>query len=72
VYLVDRSGKIMFWNAGAERITGYLPQDIVGHSSLEDVLGTWTAKTMPSPRTRFRFLASCAKARPVMHCFSET
>jgi len=39
VYLVDRSGKIMFWNAGAERITGYLRQDIVGHSSLEDVLG---------------------------------
>lgn len=39
VYLVDRTGKIMFWNAGAERITGYLRQDIVGHSSLEDVLG---------------------------------
>ncbi len=39
VYLVDRTGKIMFWNAGAERITGYLRQDIVGHSSVEDVLG---------------------------------
>lgn len=39
VYLVDRTGKIMFWNTGAERITGYLRQDIVGHSSLEDVLG---------------------------------
>src|SRR5271169_2273898 len=39
VYLVDLNGKILFWNAGAERITGYLRQDIVGHYSLEDVLG---------------------------------
>ncbi len=39
VYFVDRTGKIMFWNAGAERITGYLRQDVVGHSSLEDFLG---------------------------------
>jgi len=39
VYLVDRNGKILFWNAGAERITGYLRQDVVGHSSMEDLLG---------------------------------
>ncbi|HTT32860.1 MAG TPA: diguanylate cyclase [Methylomirabilota bacterium] len=39
VYLVDRAGKILFWSAGAERITGYLSQDVVGHSSLEDLLG---------------------------------
>jgi PAS domain S-box-containing protein len=39
VYLVNRNGKILFWNAGAERITGYLRQDAVGHSSLEDLLG---------------------------------
>ena len=32
VYLVDRSEKIQFWNAGAERITGYLRQDALGHS----------------------------------------
>ena len=24
VYVVDRGGKIVFWNDGAERITGYL------------------------------------------------
>jgi len=39
VYLVDRGGKILFWSAGAERITGYLSQDVVGRSSLEDLLG---------------------------------
>jgi len=30
VYLVDRNRKILFWNAGAEEITGYLRQDVVG------------------------------------------
>jgi diguanylate cyclase (GGDEF)-like protein/PAS domain S-box-containing protein len=39
VYLVDRSGKILFWNAAAERITGYLRQDVVGHLSEEGLLG---------------------------------
>ncbi|HXY26454.1 MAG TPA: PAS domain S-box protein [Candidatus Acidoferrum sp.] len=39
VYLVDRGGKILLWSAGAERITGYLSQDVVGRSSLEDLLG---------------------------------
>jgi len=39
VCVVDRSGKILFWNAAAERITGYLRQDVVGHSSLNDFLG---------------------------------
>ena len=39
VYLVDRTGKILFWSMGAERISGYLSQDVVGHSSLEDLLG---------------------------------
>jgi diguanylate cyclase (GGDEF)-like protein/PAS domain S-box-containing protein len=39
VYLVDRNGKILFWNSGAERITGHLRQDIVGHSALKDFLG---------------------------------
>jgi diguanylate cyclase (GGDEF)-like protein/PAS domain S-box-containing protein len=39
VYLVDRTGKILFWNAGAERITGHLRQDVVGRSALRDFLG---------------------------------
>jgi two-component system, cell cycle response regulator len=39
VYLVDRTGKIVLWNAGAERITGYLRQDVVGRASLDDFLG---------------------------------
>lgn len=39
VYFVDLDGKILLWNTAAERITGYLRQDVVGHSSLENFLG---------------------------------
>jgi len=39
VYLVARDGKILFWNYGAERITGHLRQDVVGHACREDFLG---------------------------------
>ncbi len=39
VYLVGRNGKILFWNYGAERITGHLRQDVVGHACREDFLG---------------------------------
>ncbi|MFZ0884921.1 MAG: sensor domain-containing diguanylate cyclase [Candidatus Acidiferrales bacterium] len=35
VYLVDRNEKIQFWNEGAERITGYLRQAVLGHSCRE-------------------------------------
>ena len=31
VYFVGRDQRIQFWNRGAERITGYLRQDVVGH-----------------------------------------
>jgi diguanylate cyclase (GGDEF)-like protein/PAS domain S-box-containing protein len=31
IYLVDRNERIQFWNEGAERITGYLRQDVLGH-----------------------------------------
>jgi len=47
VYLVDRSGKILFWNSGAERITGHLRQDVVGHSALNDFLGHLDGENNP-------------------------
>jgi diguanylate cyclase (GGDEF)-like protein/PAS domain S-box-containing protein len=40
VYLVDRDGKILFWNSGAERITGHLRQEVVGHACREDFLAS--------------------------------
>jgi diguanylate cyclase (GGDEF)-like protein/PAS domain S-box-containing protein len=40
VYLVDRSRRILFWNAGAESICGYLRQDVVGRFLREHLLAT--------------------------------
>ncbi|HTZ72731.1 MAG TPA: GGDEF domain-containing protein [Candidatus Aquilonibacter sp.] len=39
VYLVDRNEKILFWNEGAEKITGHLRQDVLGHGVHEVMQG---------------------------------
>jgi diguanylate cyclase (GGDEF)-like protein/PAS domain S-box-containing protein len=39
VYLVNRAGKITFWNDGAERITGYLRQEVIGRVHHDNLLG---------------------------------
>jgi diguanylate cyclase (GGDEF)-like protein/PAS domain S-box-containing protein len=38
VCLMDRARKILFWNDGAERITGYLRHEVLGHACNENVL----------------------------------
>ena len=38
VYLIDRGGKIRFWNDGAERITGYRRHDVLGRFCHENIL----------------------------------
>jgi len=38
VCVVDGKGKILLWNGGAERITGFFRQDVVGRSAQEDLL----------------------------------
>jgi diguanylate cyclase (GGDEF)-like protein/PAS domain S-box-containing protein len=38
VYLVDHDQKILFWNEGAEKITGYFRQDVVGHFCRDNLL----------------------------------
>ena len=40
VYLVDRNRRIRFWNKGAEQITGYLRQDVVGRFLRDHLLAT--------------------------------
>ncbi len=40
VYFADRNHRILFWNAGAERITGYQRHEAVGHLSSESILET--------------------------------
>jgi diguanylate cyclase (GGDEF)-like protein/PAS domain S-box-containing protein len=40
VYVVDRNRRVRFWNEGAERITGYLSQDVVGRFLRDHLLTT--------------------------------
>ena len=40
VYIVDRNRRIRFWNEAAEKITGYLRQDVVGHFLRDHLLTT--------------------------------
>ena len=39
VYVVGRNGRIVLWNDGAERITGYLRQDVIGRTYENNFLG---------------------------------
>jgi PAS domain S-box-containing protein/diguanylate cyclase (GGDEF)-like protein len=38
VYLVDRNRRILFWNEGAEEITGYLRQEVIGRHCHDNLL----------------------------------
>lgn len=38
VYLVDRRRRILFWNAAAERISGYEASEVVGRRCFENIL----------------------------------
>ncbi|HEY3929851.1 MAG TPA: PAS domain-containing protein [Candidatus Koribacter sp.] len=38
VYFTDRERRIVFWNSGAERITGFLSQDVVGRLCRDEIL----------------------------------
>ncbi len=38
VYMVDLERRIVFWNEGAEKITGFLRQEVVGHVCRENLL----------------------------------
>jgi len=37
IYIVDQDGLIRFWNRGAERLTGHLSHEVVGHV-FEDIV----------------------------------
>src|SRR5438445_5229057 len=38
VYVVGRHGRILFWNQGAEKITGYLRHEALGRRCRENVV----------------------------------
>ena len=38
VYFVDKDRKITYWNKGAERITGYAADEVVGKHCFDNIL----------------------------------
>ena len=38
VYVCNRDRRIVYWSKSAERITGWRPEDVLGHACLEDIL----------------------------------
>ena len=38
VYFVDRDRKILYWNEGAFRLSGYSSQELLGRSCQDDIL----------------------------------
>lgn len=38
VYFVDRNRRITYWNSGAERLTGYTAEEVVGSSCFDNIL----------------------------------
>ena len=64
VYVVDREGKILFWNDGAERITGYLRQDVIGRLHTDNFLGETDGEDNESPAISLPPRLPCATASP--------
>ncbi len=66
VYMVDRVGKIQFWNAGMERITGYLRQEVMGHHCEAGFLEHTDAENNPLAGASVPLLETMREARPVV------
>jgi diguanylate cyclase (GGDEF)-like protein/PAS domain S-box-containing protein len=49
LFAVDRDGKIFLWNAGIERITGFLRQEAIGHLCGDAFLEHTDAESNPFP-----------------------
>lgn len=64
VYFVDRSRKILFWNKGAERITGFGADEVVGKRCQDDILNHVDAEGRPMCQGRCPMAATLADGLP--------
>ena len=64
VYLVDRERRIVFWNDGCERITGYRRHEVMGKCCADDLLMHCDAKNNVLCGTACPLLATMNDGRP--------
>jgi diguanylate cyclase (GGDEF)-like protein/PAS domain S-box-containing protein len=72
VYFLDHDQKIVFWNAGAERITGLLRQDVVGRCTRDQLVsrganGTATEPPEDSPVLSALRDGRCSETEVLLH-----
>lgn len=66
VYVVDREGKIMLWSAGAEQITGYLRQDVLGRLCGDHFLQHTDGENNPLEGAALPLMATLREGKPVL------
>ena len=74
IYLLDIEGRVVTWNAGAQRNKGYLESEIVGHSFAkffrpEDIAGGVPAQILATAAATGRFAGEGWRVRKDGSCF---
>jgi len=64
VYYVDRARRIRYWNAGAERLTGFRSVDVVGHFCYDNILNHVDEAGRPMCRTMCPLAATMGDGSP--------
>ena len=62
VYFTDLQRRIVFWNSGAERISGYLRQEVLGRNCRDNILVHYMTRTRVSARRNVHSPKRCASA----------
>jgi len=63
VYVVNRDGKVILWSEGAEQLTGYLRQEVVGRSCQEELLKHCDGDNNPLEGATIPLLATLREGR---------
>ncbi len=63
IYMLSPDGVVTNWNAGAQRIKGYLPAEVIGTTSPASIAKTTVQRVGPPPPWRRRQSKAGSKAR---------
>ncbi|HKY54545.1 MAG TPA: PAS domain S-box protein [Anaerolineales bacterium] len=67
ILIVDENNRILMANAAIYKMTGYVPEDIVGHSPLDFVAPEDLANRPPRPLEEIKIAGSVKRERILMH-----